>query len=120
GLDLVEYKGGAALVWSERSGLYLARLEPNGRARGAPRRLATSCPGGVAAAADGDALLVACARPADRDRGRSGAIVLLRVDAEGAPVIGTLEPVGAESRGVDVAVEGHRVVVGWRDADVFT
>lgn len=86
---------------------------------GAPRRIATSCPGGLAATSQGEALVIACVRPADRDRGRTGQVVVLRV-GEGVEVLGSLGPVGSESRGVDLAIEGERVVVGWRDADVFT
>lgn len=119
-VELVAHGEGARLVWSDRSGLYVARLDASGRRVGAARRVATACPGGIAAAAQGDALVVACARPADRDRGRPGRVVLLRAGEDGARVIGEAGPVGAESRGVDVAVHGERVVVGWRDADVFT
>ncbi len=117
GLDLVPVGGGAALVWSDRSGTRLVRLDPNGRPLGPTRRLTAQCPGGVAAVARGDGVRVACARPADRDRGREGTITLLD---EGGRTLSQVGPVGAESVGVDVATEGERLVVGWRDADVFT
>ncbi len=115
-IDLIATGDGAALVWSDRGGTAALRLDAKGRARGEATRLGTACAGGVAAAMRGDDLLVACARPADRDRGRDGSVVLL----EGERVIGSVGPVGGESHGVDLASEGDRVVVGWRDADVFT
>jgi hypothetical protein len=112
---------GAAALWSDRSGLYLRRLDGHGAPRGAPRRLGPACPGGVAAEADGAALLVACVRPADRDRGRDGAVALLRVENGTERILGETGPVGAQSVGVDVVnAPGGGVVVGWRDADVFT
>lgn len=110
---------GARLVWSDRSGLHVARLDAEGRSLGAAR-VATACPGGVAAATQREALVVACLRPGDRDRGRGGELVLLRVDEGGARGIGALRGIGAESRSVDLAVLDERVVVGFRDADELT
>lgn len=67
-----------------------------------------------------DALVIACSQPADRDRGRTGEILVLRVTQGEREILGRLGPVGAESRGVEIATLDERVVVGWRDADVFT
>ena len=118
-VELVPHGDGARLVWSDRSGLHVARLDAEGRPRGAAR-IATACPGGVGAAPRGEALVVACLRPGDRDRGRGGELVLLSVGEEGARALGTLPGIGAESRGVALAIEGERVVAGYRDADELT
>ncbi|HJL15467.1 MAG TPA: hypothetical protein RMH99_07430 [Sandaracinaceae bacterium LLY-WYZ-13_1] len=124
-LTLVATAHGPAVIWSDRSGLFLRPLGPHGRPRGPARRLGPACPGGVAGDAVGDALDVACLRPADRDRARPGGLTLLRVQGprfDGARPhrLGETGPVGSESAGVDVVHHGGRVLVGWRDADVFT
>ena len=108
------------LLYSDRSGLYSQALGPHGAPVGERARLGAACPGGVAGAAGPHGLVVACVQPADPDRGREGALVLLSVARGAAHLLARAEPVGAQSRGVDVAVDAARVVVGWRDADVFT
>lgn len=119
GVELIASGDGALLVWSDRSGLYARELDASGAPRAEARRLGTRCPGGVAVTADGDSTLVACARPVDRDRGRDGAIVLLRLEDGAVRAAGRVEPVGAESYGVEVLRHGGRTLVGYRDADVF-
>ncbi len=119
GVELIATDDGALLVWSDRSGLWARELDAGGAPRGEARRLGTRCPGGVAATLDGGATLVACGRPVDRDRGRDGAIVLLRIEDGAVQAAGRVEPVGAESYGVEVLRHGERTLVGYRDADVF-
>ncbi len=110
---------GAFVVWSERAGTYARAVGPHGAPTAEPRRLGPPCPGGVAAAAYRGALLVACLVPGDRDRDREGALTLFVVRPAGVRVAGRVAPIGDESAGLDVAVDGTRAVVGWRDADVF-
>lgn len=112
---------GAVVLWSDRSGLYARDVRANGEPRGDARRVFASCPGGIDAAIGGDGvLLVACARPADRDRGREGEISILRVRGARSRVIARGGPVGSESFGVSLAASGEHIAVGWRNADVFT
>lgn len=106
------------MVWSERAGLFAREVGPHGAPSNPPRRLGPACPGGVAAATHEGALLVACVAPGDRDRDRDGALLLIRA-GERVEVIGRAGPIAEESRDPDLAVDGARVVVGWRDADVF-
>lgn len=119
GLDLVGLKDGARVVYADRSGTFVRHLGARGKPSGAATRIGAPCPGGVAATESADGLLIACARPGDRDRGRPGALTLYRVADEVATLAST-SPIGEESRSPDVAEDGGRVVVGWRDADVFT
>lgn len=119
-VEVLATEGGAIVLWSDRSGLYARELDAQGAPRASAERWSTACPGGVAAASDGDGVLVACSRPADRDRGREGEVVLLRRHGGRTSVVARTGPVGVESYGVDLVREGARVVVGFRDADVFT
>ncbi len=119
-LELVPTGDGAMLVWSDRGGTYLRELDSRGAPDGEARRIGTACPGGLAATLDGETLLVACSRPADRDRGREGEVLVLEVASDAARVLHRTGPVGGESYGVDLVREGERTVVAFRDADVFT
>lgn len=111
---------GANVLWSDRSGSFQRRVEFDGQPASAPLRLGPPCPGGLAAVDHGEATFVACLRPSDPDRGRSGRVDLVRVENGRARTVGQTGPVGAESFGVDVVHRGDEVIVGWRDADVFT
>jgi hypothetical protein len=108
------------LLWSDRSGLYARDLDAEGEGRNEARRVGVACPGGIDAAVAGPAVVVACAIPADRDRGRPGEILVWRLRGERSRLIARAATLGAESFGVSIAADGDRVVVGWRDADVFT
>ncbi|MCB9591452.1 MAG: hypothetical protein H6719_01860 [Sandaracinaceae bacterium] len=118
GVALASAGDGAWLVWSERSGTYARRLGPHGAPEADARRLGPACPGGVAALEHDGALLVACVTPGDRDRDREGTLLLSRVTDE-VTLLGRVAPVADESRDPDLAAEGNRVLVGWRDADAF-
>lgn len=107
------------VLWSDASGAFFQRLDAHGGPTGARTRLGAPCPGGIAAVASDEGIFVACLRPGDRDRDREGSLVLYEIGDGDGVVAGRTGMVGDESRGVDVAAHGSRVVVGWRDADVF-
>lgn len=107
------------MVYSDRSGAFVRELGPHGRPRGPTRRIGAPCPGGIAAANSDDGLLALCVRPGDRDRDREGDLALYRV-ADEITTVARVSPVGSRSRWPVVATHEGRVLVGWRDADVFT
>jgi hypothetical protein len=129
-LDLVAWADGAALLFGDSSGLHLRRLDRDGRAheRVGPasaenrstRLLADDCRGGVAATEHRGSLYVACSSPSDPDRGRAGEVLLTRVEGQRVQIVDRASGVGPESRGVAVASDGSRLLVGWQDADGLT
>lgn len=119
-VELVGLGARAIVLFSDRSGSFARRVGPDGTPEAEVRQIGAPCPGGMAAAPDADAMVVACVRPADRDRAREGEVAILRVTDDAVERIASVGPAGAESFGVDVVTDGERVVVGWRDADVFT
>ena len=118
GLAAVQNQEDVELLWSDHSGTFAQATNAHGGPRGEPRRITGPCPGGIAATAYRDHVLLACIRPGDRDRGRAGALVLFEV-ADHSTVVGSVTPIGDRSDSPSIAADGDRAVVGWRDADVF-
>jgi hypothetical protein len=121
-LALAADGGRATAVFSDVSGLSLRELNAQGRPMAAGVRIAERCVGGVAAAYAGGVLYVACLRPASPDATAASAapaLTLYLLDASYRVIrsvaFGTA---GSRSRGVTIAVDAQRVLIGFQDAVV--
>lgn len=118
GLQLVRGGAGMLSLWSEPSGLYARPLATDGRPRGAARRLAARCAGGLAAVSHTGDVWVACLRPREEASGAAGELTLYTVDpAMAAGVYATLPGAGRLSAGVGLALDGEALHLVWLDAD---
>ena len=113
---MVPSSAGTWLVWSERAGTYALPLDASGAPSGPRVQLGARCTGGVAAALDGGALITACGRRADPDRGRDGELLLIELRAGVARVLAEWPSLGPQSRGVALLVLDDERWVGWHDA----
>ncbi len=112
-VELLATPSGAALLYTDRAGTYLRRLDAAGVADGSAVRLTTPCPAGLAATQHGSKLLVACARPADLDRDRAGEVLVGEVAGEGVQWLGRLEGIGPRGGGTELVSDGRRAFLGW-------
>lgn len=113
---LVQLSSNPLAVFSEASGLFIRELDAYGMPRQRAERLADRCDAGLAAVVSGAELWVACGRR-PTGAGTHGAVTLYRRRTT-VEVLRRFGPLGAESHGVSLAVQGERAVVVWQDAAV--
>ena len=113
---LVRTEQGALAIFSDTSGLYIRALDEYGLPRRRAERVAERCDAGVAAAVGGKQLWLACARRATNE-GVGSVTVYADTDTSGALTERQhFTPVGRESHGVALALQGGRARVAWQDA----
>ncbi len=123
--DILPCAKGAVVVWAEETrggdaNVLSVGIEPDGRMRGVPVRIARGVLGWqVAAAGDalGLAVVMTTGEPQKKGSARAGSLSWLRLDADGrpagAPIVVTPKPI--VSGDVDVARVGARFIFAWTD-----
>jgi hypothetical protein len=121
-VEVVPTPRGGVCVWAEETrggdaNVLAAALDPDGRMRGVPARVARSVTGWQATAA-GDGVGLALVSPdPNAKNAKGGTLSWLRLDAEGAP-IGVPVPVLAKpvaSGDVEVVMRGDSPLFAWTD-----
>lgn len=116
-LAMVSREVGLVAIWSSREGLHARALDVHGAPTDETTRVGPECEGGIAAASDGEGVVIACSRRARVDKGQDGNVVLIELDT--ALVARRARPiaqVGRDSLGVDLAAraDGSWSVI-WHD-----
>ena len=122
-VDVVPTPRGAICVWAEETrggdaNVLAVALDPDGKMRGVPSRIARNVTGWqVTATRDGAALALVSLDAAGKKKAHGGALTWLRLDSEAHP-IGAAIPVTAKpsaSGDVDVVRLGDRFLLAWTD-----
>ncbi|MGD0675617.1 MAG: hypothetical protein ABSC94_09380 [Polyangiaceae bacterium] len=121
-LTLVSTPRGALCIWAEETAsananMLTVPLDPDGKLRGMPARIASGIAGWQAVSAgEGAALALVSAGPSD-DRAASGTLAWLRVDSEGRPLGRPVAVINrpSVSGDVDVVELGGRWLLAWTD-----